>query len=77
MQVGVFMRYPCDLNGVTGTYNAFITAQADSLWNADREALDQFGERWSGQDSNAAPNVRDWRTQASALEALLAAAAQP
>lgn len=74
---GVFMRYLGDLNGVTGTYNAFITAQADSLWTADRNTLNQFGERWSGQDSSAAPNIRDWRTQAGALEALLAAAAQP
>ena len=74
---GVFMRYLGDLNGVTGSYNAFITAQADSLWNADRDSLDRFGERWSGQDSGAAPNVRDWRTQAGALEALLAAATEP
>ena len=73
---GVFMRYLGDLNSVTGSYNAFITTQADSLWTADRDTLNQFGERWSGQDSSADPNIRDWRTQAGALEALLAAAAE-
>lgn len=75
---GIFMRYLGDLNGVTGgAYNGFITAQADSSWNADRDALNRFGERWSGLDSSSNPNIRDWRTQASALEALLAANSEP
>jgi predicted alpha-1,6-mannanase (GH76 family) len=75
---GIFMRYLGDLNSATaGAYNGFISAQAGSLWNADRNTLDQFGERWSGQDSSADPNIRDWRTQASALEALLAATSEP
>ena len=71
---GIFMRYLGDLNSVTGgAYNTFIATQANALWNADRNTLNQFGERWSGQDSSSYPNIRDWRTQAGALEALLAA----
>jgi hypothetical protein len=71
---GVFMRYLADLNSVTGSaYLAFARAQADSLWTADRDSLNRLGARWSGQDSRDHPNVRDWRTQASALSALLAA----
>ena len=72
---GIFIRYLGDLNGVVGgAYNTFITAQADSLWNYDRDTLNRFGERWSGLDSGSYPNIRDWRTQAGALAALLAAA---
>jgi hypothetical protein len=68
------MRYLGDLNNVTGgAYTSFIDTQTSSLWNADRNSLNQFGERWSGQNPSADPNVFDWRTQASALEALLAA----
>jgi predicted alpha-1,6-mannanase (GH76 family) len=75
---GIFMRYLGDLNTATaGAYNGFVTTQAASLWNADRNTLNQFGERWTGQDSGADPNIRDWRTQASALEALTAAASEP
>ncbi|HEX4787585.1 MAG TPA: glycoside hydrolase family 76 protein [Actinospica sp.] len=71
---GIFMRYLGDLNSVAGgAYTAFIDTQTSSLWNADRNSLNQFGERWSGQSPSADPNVVDWRTQASALEALLAA----
>jgi uncharacterized protein YyaL (SSP411 family) len=75
---GVFMHYLGDLNSVTaGAYDAFITTQADSLWTADRDTLNQFGERWSGQSPSSYQNIVDWRTQASALEALLAADAEP
>jgi predicted alpha-1,6-mannanase (GH76 family) len=71
---GVFMRYLADLNGVTGgRYTAFATVQGRSVWSADRDSLNRLGERWSGQDSTGNPNARDWRTQASALSALLAA----
>ncbi|HEV2638182.1 MAG TPA: glycoside hydrolase family 76 protein [Actinocrinis sp.] len=70
---GIFMRYLGNLNDATGgAYTSFITAQTSSLWNADRNSLNQFGERWSGQSPSADPNVSDWRTQASALEGLLA-----
>ncbi|WP_433888947.1 glycoside hydrolase family 76 protein [Streptomyces sp. CA-111067] len=71
---GVFMRYLDDLNSATGgAYAAFARTQADSVWNADRDSLVRLGERWAGADPAAHPNVRDWRTQASALSALLAA----
>ncbi|MCL2729432.1 MAG: glycoside hydrolase family 76 protein [Actinomycetia bacterium] len=71
---GVFMRYLQDLNTVTGNaYRGFATTQADSLWTADRDSLNRFGERWAGSGGSSAPNVSDWRTQASALSALLAA----
>ncbi|MBP0456335.1 glycoside hydrolase family 76 protein [Streptomyces montanisoli] len=71
---GVFMRYLQDLDGVTGgAYRSFATKQADSIWSADRDTLGRLGERWSGATSSDHPNARDWRTQASALSALLAA----
>lgn len=68
---GIFMRYFGDLVKVTGsaTYRAFAQKQADTLWASDRDSLDRIGERWSG----ATPNATDWRTQASGLEAVLAA----
>jgi hypothetical protein len=70
---GIFMDYLGDLNHIAGgAYTAFIDTQVDSLWNSDRTTLDQFGQRWSGQSSTSYPNVYDWRTQSSALEALLA-----
>lgn len=71
---GVFMHYLGELNDLGGgLYTTFITTQVNSLWNSDRNTLNQFGERWSGQSPAADPNVSDWRTQASALEAILAA----
>jgi hypothetical protein len=72
---GIFMRYLTDLADVTGqaSYRAYARTQADSVWNADRDSLNRLGERWAGATSTAYPNVRDWRTQASALGALLAA----
>jgi predicted alpha-1,6-mannanase (GH76 family) len=71
---GVFMRYLSDLTAVTGStsYRTFVQHQSDTLWSADRDTLNRFGERWSGADSSSNPNVRDWRTQASALAALIA-----
>jgi hypothetical protein len=72
---GIFMRYLTDLADVTGqaSYRTYARTQADSVWNADRDSLNRLGERWSGATSTAYPNVRDWRTQASALGALSAA----
>ncbi|MBS2549938.1 glycoside hydrolase family 76 protein [Catenulispora sp. NL8] len=71
---GIFMRFLGQLNStVGGTYNGFIQTQTTSIWNADRDSLNQIGERWSGQGSSTNPNVSDWRTQASGLEALDAA----
>ncbi|WP_194926679.1 glycoside hydrolase family 76 protein [Catenulispora pinisilvae] len=71
---GIFMRFLGQLNNtVGGAYNGFIQTQTNSIWNADRDSLNQIGERWSGQSSSTNPNVSDWRTQASGLEALDAA----
>jgi predicted alpha-1,6-mannanase (GH76 family) len=71
---GIFMRYLGELNStVGGSYTSFIHTQTTALWNDDRDTLDNIGERWSGQNPSADPNATDWRTQASALEALLAA----
>ena len=70
---GVFMRYLQDLNSATGNaYAGFAQTQADSVWNHDRDSLNRLGERWAGGGPSAQPNVFDWRTQASALSALLA-----
>lgn len=68
---GIFERYLAELAQVTGdaSYTAFLRAQATALWSDDRDTLNQIGERWSGPN----PNVADWRTEASALDALLAA----
>jgi len=71
---GVFMRYLMDLSDTTHDpgYQAFVDQQATSIWAKDRNAQNQLGERWSGASSTAHPNVFDWRTQASALSALIA-----
>jgi hypothetical protein len=68
-----------DLADTTGvaSYRSYARTQADSIWSHDRDALNRLGERWSGQDSGTNPNARDWRTQASALGALLAATDRP
>ncbi|MFC6156308.1 glycoside hydrolase family 76 protein [Kribbella jiaozuonensis] len=68
---GIFMRYWMDLADTTRDprYTAFVAQQAAAVWDNDRDASDRLGERWSG----AEPNVFDWRTQASALSALIAA----
>jgi predicted alpha-1,2-mannosidase len=71
---GVFARYLMDLTDTThdARYQRFVDTQATSIWTADRSAADELGERWSGAESAAHPNVFDWRTQASALSALIA-----
>ncbi|MFD7158706.1 glycoside hydrolase family 76 protein [Kribbella sp. NPDC059898] len=68
---GIFLRYWTDLADTThdSRYADFVARQAATIWDNDRDASDRLGERWSGQT----PNVFDWRTQASALSALLAA----
>ena len=72
---GVFLRYLSDLNGVTGNaYRGFAVTQADAIWSTDRDPLNRLGQRWSGRNPAGYPNARDWRTQASAISALLAAA---
>jgi hypothetical protein len=72
---GIFMRFLGELNdAVGGAYTAFVQAQTGSMWGADRDSLNQIGERWSGQGPGSNPNVSNWRTQASGLEALDAGA---
>jgi rhamnogalacturonyl hydrolase YesR len=70
---GVFMRYLQDLDSATGNaYRTFAQTQADTVWNSDRDSLNRLGERWASGGTADHPNARDWRTQASALSALLA-----
>ncbi len=68
---GIFMRHLADLADATGSasYRTYTERQADSIWAKDRDSLNRLGQRWSGTP----PNPSDWRTQASALEALTAA----
>ena len=70
---GIFMRYWTDLVDTTrdARYAAFASQQAESIWGNDRDAAGRLGTRWSGATSDDHPNVFDWRTQASALSALI------
>jgi hypothetical protein len=70
---GIFVRHLADLADATGStaYRAYLTKQADSIWTADRDFLNRLGQRWAGPGTGT--NAQDWRTQASALEALTAA----
>lgn len=70
---GIFMRYWTDLVDTTHDprYAAFLEQQAESIWNNDRDAAGRLGTRWSGATNDTNPNVFDWRTQASALSALI------
>jgi predicted alpha-1,6-mannanase (GH76 family) len=70
---GIFMRYWTDLVDTTHdrSYANFLEQQAASLWDDDRDAAGRLGTRWSGATSDDHPNVFDWRTQASALSALI------
>lgn len=70
---GIFMRYWTDLVDTTHDrrYAAFLDQQAESIWENDRDAAGRLGTRWSGATNDAYPNVFDWRTQASALSALI------
>lgn len=70
---GIFMRYWTDLVDTTHDqrYADFLTTQADTIWSQDRDAANRLGTRWSGATSDDHPNVFDWRTQASALSALI------
>ena len=72
---GIFMRYWTDLVDTThdARYAAFLDTQAETIWANDRDAAGRLGTRWSGATSDDHPNVFDWRTQASALSALIGA----
>jgi predicted alpha-1,6-mannanase (GH76 family) len=69
---GIFVRYLHEFCRHSGkpAYRAFIVANADSVWDNDRNAADQFGLRWGGPFDKA-----DASRQSSALEVLTAAAA--
>ncbi len=70
---GIFIRYLEELNGLSsGAYDAFLRRQADTIWVADRDHLNRLGQRWSGRSPAGFANAVDWRTQASALSAMLA-----
>jgi predicted alpha-1,6-mannanase (GH76 family) len=71
---GIFMRYLGDLNDTLKShpYQAFVDRQATSVWTKDHNSDDRLGLRWAGGDGSQTANVFDWRTQASALSALLA-----
>lgn len=76
---GIFMRYWTDLADTTHDprYAAFAKRQAESIWQNDRDATGQLGVRWSGATSGHSPNVFNWRTQASALSALIGDIKEP
>jgi predicted alpha-1,6-mannanase (GH76 family) len=69
---GIFVRYLHELCGQAGNpaYRAFLLANADSVWDNARNPANQFGVRWTGPFDAA-----DASRQASAAEALIAAAA--
>ena len=69
---GIFVRYLHEfcLHSDRQAYRAFILANADSVWDTDRNAADQFGSRWAGPFDQA-----DASRQTAALEVLTAAAA--
>ncbi|MEQ7005147.1 glycoside hydrolase family 76 protein [Actinopolymorpha sp. B17G11] len=71
---GIFLRYLMDLADTTGEarYRAFVATQAATIWERDRDAADRLGARWAGGTTTEHPNAFDWRTQASALSALIA-----
>lgn len=71
---GIFLRYLMDLADTTGDarYRDVVATQAATIWEEDRSITDELGVRWAGASTEASPNVFDWRTQASALSALIA-----
>jgi predicted alpha-1,6-mannanase (GH76 family) len=71
---GIFLRYLMDLADTTGEerWREIIARQAASVWEHDRTVEGRHGVRWSGVERPDSPNVADWRTQASALSALIA-----
>lgn len=71
---GIFLRYLMDLADTTGEdrYRQAVATQASTIWEHDRTIGDELGVRWAGASTEDSPNVFDWRTQASALSALIA-----
>ena len=69
---GIFVRNLHEFAVHSGkpAYQAFIVANADSVWDNARNPADQFGLRWAGPFDQA-----DASRQSSAVEVLTAAAA--
>ena len=69
---GIFVRYLYDfyLQSRQPAYRPFVLANADSVWNNNKNAAHQFGLRWTGPFDEA-----DAARQGSALDALNAAIA--
>jgi predicted alpha-1,6-mannanase (GH76 family) len=69
---GIFMRNLLDLWQRTSQpgYQAFILANASSIWANNKNAANEFGMRWTGPFDQA-----DAARQSSALDSLIAAAA--
>jgi predicted alpha-1,6-mannanase (GH76 family) len=69
---GIFMRNLHDLSQRTNqpNYQAFILANASSIWDNNKNAANEFGVRWTGPFDQA-----DAGRQSSALDSLIAAAA--
>jgi predicted alpha-1,6-mannanase (GH76 family) len=69
---GIFVRNLMALNAVAPNprYQAFVDANADSIWRNDQGPHHQFGALWQGPFDSA-----DAARQTSALDALVAAAA--
>ena len=69
---GIFMRNLLDLWQRTSqpNYQAFILANAGSIWDSNKNAANEFGMRWTGPFDQA-----DAARQSSALDSLIAAAA--
>ena len=72
---GVFMRYLMDLADATGAANyRSLRPDPGRPHLAGATATRSTGSASAGRaDPASNPNVRDWRTQASALSAMLAA----
>jgi predicted alpha-1,6-mannanase (GH76 family) len=68
---GIFVRNLHEFSARSGkpAYRAFLLANADSVWDNDKNAADQFGLRWAGPFDKA-----DASRQSSAVEVLTAAA---
>jgi predicted alpha-1,6-mannanase (GH76 family) len=69
---GIFARHLHEFYLRSGkrAYRDFLLANADSIWDNDRNPADQFGLRWGGPFDQA-----DASRQSSALQVLVAAAA--
>lgn len=54
-------------------YIANVHQQAANVGTSERDSLNRVGQQWNGVDSAQLPNVRNKRTKASGVGALVAA----